>query len=268
VVNGDSGTVTPIATATKTAGTPITVGSQPVGLAITPNGKYAYVANSGSNTVTRITVATNSASKTITVGSGPRELAVTPDGSTLYVANGGANTVTPVTIATSQVGAPIAVGPWLHEQRARHGDPFALPRPERLALVQALADRVLARVGALIPVTPVPLACAAVQSFDADFIPRDALLRRMAEMRDVLLECNARVLRADRGIAETFDRAWRMLSMRRILVEQGDGFAVLPGQRALVSYYANSIAHLLGPFEAGVRQSDMLPALQLLASRR
>jgi hypothetical protein len=51
-----------------------------------------------------------------------------------------------------------------------------------------------------------------------------------------------------------------MLSMRRVLVASGDGYAVLPRQRELVSYYANSIAHLLGPFETAVRSRDALPA--------
>jgi hypothetical protein len=73
------------------------------------------------------------------------------------------------------------------------------------------------------------------------------------------VELNAKVFRADRDIEETFDRAWRMLSMRRILVREGDGFVVLPRQRPLVSYYANSIAHLLGPFADGVRDRDALP---------
>jgi hypothetical protein len=52
-----------------------------------------------------------------------------------------------------------------------------------------------------------------------------------------------------------------MLRMRRILVASGGGYAVLPHGRPLVSYYANGVAHLLGPFEAGVRARDMLPAL-------
>jgi glycerol-3-phosphate O-acyltransferase len=166
--------------------------------------------------------------------------------------------------AAVTIGAPIAVGPWLEGVRLRHGDPWALARPERLALVQGLADRIMSDIGQLVPVTPVPLACAAIQSLDADFLPRAALLARMAELRDVLVELNARVLRADRDIAETFDRAWRMLRMRRILVEEGSGYAVLAAQRPLVSYYANSIAHLLGPFEAGIRARDALPAERLV----
>jgi hypothetical protein len=86
----------------------------------------------------------------------------------------------------------------------------------------------------------------------------------MAELRDVLVELNGRVVRADRDIEETFDRAYKMLAMRHVLVPDGDGYAVLPRNRQLVSYYANSIAHLLGPFETAVRARDSLPALELI----
>jgi hypothetical protein len=83
----------------------------------------------------------------------------------------------------------------------------------------------------------------------------------MAEMRDVLRELNARVIYSEGSVNEIFDRAWRMLGMRRILVRVGDGYSVLEGNRPLVSYYANSISHLLGPFAEGVRERDRLPAL-------
>jgi glycerol-3-phosphate O-acyltransferase len=126
--------------------------------------------------------------------------------------------------------------------------------------VQALSDGVMSRIGALVPVTPVPLACAAIQSLDRDFIPRGVLLERMAEMRDALVELNGRVIRSEITIDEAFDRAWRMLSMRRMLVAHGDGYAVVPRHRELIVYYANSIAHLVGPFEAAVRARDTLPA--------
>jgi glycerol-3-phosphate O-acyltransferase len=154
------------------------------------------------------------------------------------------------------VGRPISIRSWFEANPGL----FDLPRPERLARVQRLCDQVMSRIGALVPVTPVSLACAAIQSFDRDFIPRAALLERMSDMRDALVELNSRVVRHDRSIEATFARAWRMLSMRRVLVASGDGYAVLPRQRELVSYYANSIAHLLGPFEAAVRSRDALPA--------
>jgi hypothetical protein len=51
-----------------------------------------------------------------------------------------------------------------------------------------------------------------------------------------------------------------MLELRRVLAPSGDGYAVLPRGRELISYYANSIAHLVGPFESGVRARDALLA--------
>jgi glycerol-3-phosphate O-acyltransferase len=153
------------------------------------------------------------------------------------------------------VGAPMPLGPWF----AAHPDLFHLEKAERLGEVQALCDALLVRVGELIPVTPVPLVCAAIQSFDAEFITRDALLDRIAEMRGVLHELNARVLSGDNGAEEILRRAWRMLRMRHVLAQDGGGFLVLPRGRPLLSYYANSIAHLLGPFVQSVQARDALP---------
>jgi glycerol-3-phosphate O-acyltransferase len=164
--------------------------------------------------------------------------------------------------AAVTIGEPMPLGPWFDKQAAEGEDLFDLPRHERLAKVQELCDTMMARIGAIIPVTPVPLACAAIQSLDSDFIPREKLIERMADMRDVLAELNARVIRSEGTIEETFDRAWRMLRMRRMLVQSGNGYAVLPGNRGLISYYANSIAHLLGPFEEGIRKRDTLPAMK------
>jgi len=104
------GVVTPVNIATGTAGTPITVGPMPTAIAITPDGKTAYVANEGSNTVTPITIATGTAGTPITVGSTPDAIAITPNGQTAYVANEGSRTVTPITVATGTAGTPIPVG--------------------------------------------------------------------------------------------------------------------------------------------------------------
>ncbi len=161
--------------------------------------------------------------------------------------------------AAVTIGTPVSVNAWLTMLDERGEPLFDLPRAERLSRVQAFCDDMLQRIGAIVPVTPVPLACAALQSFDADFVPRTQLLERMEAMRDVLMELNGRVVRADRDIAETFDRAYRMLRMRRVIARTGDGFLILPKGRPLITYYANSIVHLLGPFADGVRARDALP---------
>jgi hypothetical protein len=52
-----------------------------------------------------------------------------------------------------------------------------------------------------------------------------------------------------------------MLRMRKVIARTGSGYLVLPRGRPLVSYYANSVAHLLGGFSQAVRARDALPAL-------
>jgi glycerol-3-phosphate O-acyltransferase len=163
--------------------------------------------------------------------------------------------------ASVVIGEPFALATWLEQQDRETGGLFDIERTERLSRVQQLSDSVLERIAAIIPVTPVTLACAAIQSFDGDYIAHDSLIARMSEMRDVLRELNARVIHREGSVEEIFDRAWRMLRMRRVLVKVGAGYSVMAGNRALVSYYANSIGHLLGPFAQAVRERDQLPAL-------
>ena len=89
--------MTPISTITNMAGKPIKVGSGPIAIAITPDGKTVYVANVYSDTVTPITTATNTPGKPIKVGKAPCRIAITPNGQTAYVANYESDTVTPIT---------------------------------------------------------------------------------------------------------------------------------------------------------------------------
>ena len=100
--------------ATNTAERAIKVGTAPFpisyAIAITPDGKTAYVANTSSGSVTPIDIATNAAGPPIPVGSSPDLIAITPDGKTAYVVNLGSSTVTPIDIATNTAGAPIPVG--------------------------------------------------------------------------------------------------------------------------------------------------------------
>ena len=115
VANHQDNTVTPINTATNTAGTPIPVGKGPFGVAITPDGAIAYVVNSGDsldpgNTVTPINTATNRPETPIPVGSFPSFVAISPDGTTAYVTNQDDNSVTPIHTATNTPGTPIQVG--------------------------------------------------------------------------------------------------------------------------------------------------------------
>jgi glycerol-3-phosphate O-acyltransferase len=170
--------------------------------------------------------------------------------------------------AAVNFGTPISVRQWL---AAQPGEVLRLPRYERLARMQRLADHAMERIGSVIPVTPVPLAAAALLSFGGSTVPRDRLLDRMDELRDSLAALNAKVVRGELPVTDVWERAWRTLAMRRLVVEQGNDLVIFPRQRPLLEFYANSIRHLLPPatFEATLspaRESD--PTLPRLSTRQ
>ncbi|MDI9917643.1 YncE family protein [Rhodococcus sp. IEGM 1379] len=78
----------------------IPVGTNPTGVAITPDGTHAYITNRGGNTVSVIDTAhpTNPLT-TITVGTYPTGVAITPDGTRTYITNYGSNTVSVIDTA-------------------------------------------------------------------------------------------------------------------------------------------------------------------------
>ena len=86
------------------AGT-ITAGTGAFGVAFTPDGAHAYVANNGSNSVSVINTATKSVALSIPVGNSPIGVAISPNGQYVYVANQNNN----------------EMGSW-HGLRDQHGD--------------------------------------------------------------------------------------------------------------------------------------------------
>ncbi len=163
-------------------------------------------------------------------------------------------------------GTPVSVRGWLATQPAGI---LALPKEERLPHVQQLADLAMERIAAVIPVTPVPLASATLLSFGTSVVSRARLLERMDDIRDRLAEFNAKIVRKELPITEVWERAWLMFDMRRLVVAQGSDYVILPAQRPLLEYYANSIRHLL-PVDVTVTftpAAEHDPTLPRLATR-
>jgi len=85
------------------------IGTDPYDIAITPDGKYAYVANNGSGSVSVIDISANTVT-TVSVGSGPFGVAITPDGKYAYVTNYSSGSVSVIDISTNTVIATVTVG--------------------------------------------------------------------------------------------------------------------------------------------------------------
>ena len=103
-------TVSRINTATNAVTSTNGVGLTPYGVAVSPDGLSAWVANFGGNTVSRINTATNTVTSTIGVGINPQDIAVSPDGLSVWVANFRGNTVSRINTATNTVTSTIVVG--------------------------------------------------------------------------------------------------------------------------------------------------------------
>jgi YVTN family beta-propeller protein len=96
----------------QVVGSPIPVGEHPDGIAITPDGRFAYVVNGNTDNVSVIDTQTNQVFGTPTgVGHMPNGIAITPDGRFAYVTNEGSESVSVInTQINLVVGPPIEVG--------------------------------------------------------------------------------------------------------------------------------------------------------------
>jgi len=124
VVNSDAGTLVPIDLATQTAGKPIRVSvlkypsgpsADPLAVAITPDGKTAYVLTPSldpqhSSVVTPVDTATGTAGKPIPVPGMAESIAVSPDGQTVYVGGYRPGKLTPISTSTNQAGPVVQAG--------------------------------------------------------------------------------------------------------------------------------------------------------------
>src|SRR5579862_2011107 len=114
VANIGGNTVSVINTSTKTVVATIPVGDGPLGIAISPNGAFAYVVNNhdtaSGDSVSVIKTATNTVVATVKVQSAPFSAVVTPNGKFVYVTNANSNTVSVISTATNTVIATVPVG--------------------------------------------------------------------------------------------------------------------------------------------------------------
>ena len=104
----------PINLASDTLGTSAPAGTDPLGVAITPDGNVAFVVDRGSNivpgAVTPITIsgATPVVGTAVTVGSDPDAVAINPDGDDVYVANYGDGTISQIALSDDVAGTVTA----------------------------------------------------------------------------------------------------------------------------------------------------------------
>ena len=110
ITNAESNNVSVIDTTTNKVTATIPVGSNPMGVAISPDGTKVYVVNAHSNDVSIIDTATNIVIATVPVGSSPKGVAVSSNGKKVYVVNAQSNDISIIGTVNNTVTATVNAG--------------------------------------------------------------------------------------------------------------------------------------------------------------
>ena len=114
---------------------------------------------------------------------------------------------------------------------------------ERDEDVTALGAELAERIGQVVPVLPVSLLARVLLAADGPVSAIDLKIAAEAELERLHGRgAHSHVPREDLDYA--VEVGLRMLALRRVIEEGEGGYAVRDGERPLLEYYANSIAHL------------------------
>ena len=146
--------------------------------------------------------------------------------------------------ACANFGTPVSAREFLS---GRGWDLRKLPKEERFAHVGELGRHLMAEIGRLVPVLPVPLVAVVFARAAGRQLSELEVKAEAAKVLEALERSGAHIYvpRGDRDYAIT--AGLEMLRLRHV-VDEADGlFHVREGEERLVAYYANSIAHLVSP---------------------
>lgn len=143
--------------------------------------------------------------------------------------------------ACANFGSPFSTRAWLQR---RGIDLRALDRDSRGRVSMELMADLMREVGRVIPVLPVSLVSHALLA-SARPLSTLELKAEVQALIDGLQARDAKVYipRSDREYS--IEVGLRMLTLRRLVVEQDGLLSVAPAERHLLQYYANAIAHLV-----------------------
>ncbi|MBO9466264.1 1-acyl-sn-glycerol-3-phosphate acyltransferase [Tropicibacter sp. R15_0] len=120
------------------------------------------------------------------------------------------------------------------------GAPVSLRgHPDLVANPEVLAEHLMAQVGQVIPVLPVPLVAHLLLENDLD---RAGLEQAFLAALDRLHSSHVHLPRADKSYA--VEVGLRALTERDLVAKQGEIYRVNKASRKFVEFYANSIRHL------------------------
>jgi glycerol-3-phosphate O-acyltransferase len=139
-------------------------------------------------------------------------------------------------------GAPVSMRAYCAE---RGLDFQKLAGEERKRAISELGRHLMARVGSIVPVLPVPLIATVLLKDPASPLSELELKSQVEQLIERLEAAGAHVYIPRKDLDYAITVGLRMLRLRRLIEERDGLFSPRAQELPLLRYYANSIAHLL-----------------------
>lgn len=138
-------------------------------------------------------------------------------------------------------GRPISMRDWARDERI---DFRTLADEARRAAVAQVGRRLMDAIGTVVPVLPVPLVAQVLLREPQRSLSQLELKAAVQELMQRVEHAGGHVYvpRGDRDYA--IDVGLRMLTLRRLVLDEDGLLRPNPGETRVLAYYANSIAHL------------------------
>lgn len=165
--------------------------------------------------------------------------------------------------ASVNFGTPLSLRVYLSQQSF---DFRSLAPEARQSEIDRLGNTLMTAVGRVIPALPVSIvATVLIESAGAPQTMFELKGRAFALMTALEQSgANVHIPRADRDYA--IETGLRMLRTRHLMLVEGDSYRAAPDEIALLSYYANSIGHLVARDASAVPPPQSAVAAALAAS--
>ncbi len=143
--------------------------------------------------------------------------------------------------ACASFGHPVSLKEWLNQEKLNF---TKLNEAKRFKAIEKFGQNLMEKVGEVIPVLPVALVSTVFEEAKGKGMSELALKAQTLKLIDELETKGAHIHipRMDRDYA--ISTGLRMLTLRKLVVEQEGVFSVAVGEEPILNYYVNSIRHL------------------------
>lgn len=142
--------------------------------------------------------------------------------------------------ASVNFGVPIS----MREYCSAHAVDFKhLSKEHRIVKIADLANVLIDALRYVMPIIPVPVIASVLVRAGEESLTSLEIVGRCDALLDEMIAHGAAMKVEEKPRSRTLSNSLELLSTRELVLEEHDHFRINPEHRALVQYYANSIAH-------------------------